>query len=50
MCVFLADPVDVLLRKPPPSVSATFFQRAQFLFEGEEPVQTYVKKEQFDEK
>ena len=26
MCVFLADPVDVLLRKPPPSVSASFFQ------------------------
>ncbi len=50
MCVFLGDPVDVLLRKPPPSVSASFFQRAQFLFEGEEPVQSYVKKERLDEK
>ena len=26
-CVYFADPVDVLLRKPPPAASASFFQK-----------------------
>ena len=47
MCVFLADPSSVLLRKPPPAVSASFLQRVQFLFEGEESVQSYVKRDTF---
>lgn len=50
MCVYLADPVEVLLRKPPPSVSASFFQKVQFLFEGDESVQSYVKRGTFHEK
>jgi hypothetical protein len=39
MCLYLADPVEVLLRKPPPSVTSSFLKRVQFLFEGEESVQ-----------
>ena len=50
MCVYFADPVDVLLRKPPPSVSASFFQKVQFLIEGDKSVQSYAKREFYDEK
>ena len=50
MCMYLADPVDVLLRKPPPTVSASFLSRVRFLFEGEESVQNYAKLDTFDEK
>ncbi len=50
MCVYLADPAEVLLRKPPPAVAASFFQRVQFIFEGEKGVQRYVKKGAFDQR
>ena len=50
MCVYLADPVEVLLRKPPPSASASFFQKVRFLFEGEENAQSYVKRDTFAKK
>ena len=50
MCMYLADPVDVLLRKPPPTVSASFLSRVRFLFEGEESVQNYAKLDTFDER
>lgn len=40
---------QVLLRKPPPSVSASFFQKVQFLIEGEKSVQSYSKKEYYDD-
>jgi len=50
MCVFLADPVEVLLRRPPPSVDASFYQRARFLFEGEKSVQSYVKADTLHER
>ena len=50
MCLYLADPVEVLLRKPPPTVTASFLKRVQFLFEGEESVQNYAKQDVFDEK
>ena len=50
MCMYLADPVDVLLRKPPPTVAASFLSRVRFLFEGEESVQNYAKLDTFDDK
>ncbi len=50
LCMSLADPVEVLLRKSPPSPDSTFFQRVQFIFEGEGSVQSYVKKGTFKEK
>ena len=50
MCMYLADPVDVLLRKPPPTVAASFLIRVRFLFEGEESVQNYAKLDTFDDK
>ena len=50
MCMYLADPVDVLLRKPPPIVTSSFLTKVQFLFEGENSVQHYAKQEAFDEK
>lgn len=50
MCLYLADPVEVLLRKPPPTVTASFLKRVQFLFEGEESVQNYAKQDVFDDK
>ena len=31
-------------------IRTSFLQRTQFLFEGEKPVQTYVKKDKFDER
>ena len=50
LCMYLADPVDVLLRKSPPTVAASFLSRVRFLFEGEESVQNYAKLDTFDEK
>ena len=50
MCMYLEDPVEVLLRKPPPSVSAPFLKRVQFLFEGEDSVQNYAKQDAFEDK
>lgn len=50
MCVYFADPVEVLLTKPPPSISSSFFQKVSFLFDGDKKVQSYVKKETFEER
>ena len=50
MCVYFADPVDVLLRKPPPAASASFFQKVRFLIEGDKSVQSYSKPESYDER
>ena len=50
MCVFFADPVDVLLRKPPPPPSAGFFAKVRFLIEGDKSVQSYSKPESYDER
>ena len=49
MCVYFADPVDVLLRKPPPAASASFFQKVRFLIEGDKSVQSYSKAESYNE-
>ena len=50
MCVYFADPVDVLLRKPPPPPSAGFFSKVRFLIEGDKSVQSYSKPESYDER
>ena len=50
MCLYLADPVEVLLRKPPPAVTSSFLKRVQFLFEGEDSVQNYAKQDVFNDK
>lgn len=41
MCLASNDPVEVLLRKQPPSVTASFYQRVKFLIE-ENSVQSYA--------
>ncbi|GAB6032657.1 hypothetical protein CHUAL_011535 [Chamberlinius hualienensis] len=48
MCVTTADPVDVLYRKQPPAVTASFYQRMKFLIE-DNSVQSYVHKDEYSE-
>ncbi|CAG2169498.1 unnamed protein product, partial [Oppiella nova] len=47
LCFSASDPQDILLRKQPPAVTASFFQRMQFLIE-EESVQSYAHKSAFN--
>lgn len=49
MCLSSNDPVDVLLRKQPPSVTASFYQRVKFLIE-ENSVQSYAHKDEYGER
>ncbi|GFV84121.1 teneurin-m [Trichonephila clavipes] len=35
LCLKSADPLDILLRKQPPAITASFFERMQFLIEEE---------------
>ena len=48
MCMYLEDPVEVLLRKPPPATAAPFLKRVQFLFEGKDSMQNQAKQDAFD--
>ncbi|XP_044012987.1 teneurin-a isoform X1 [Aphidius gifuensis] len=48
MCLVSSDPVEVLLRKQPPSVTASFYQRVKFLIE-ENSVQSYVHTDEYGE-
>ncbi|XP_012287191.1 teneurin-a isoform X2 [Orussus abietinus] len=48
MCLSSSDPVEVLLRKQPPSVTASFYQRVKFLIE-EKSVQSYAHKDEYSE-
>lgn len=48
-CQSSNDPVEVLLRKQPPSVTASFYQRVKFLIE-ENSVQVYAPLETFTER
>ncbi|XP_054267852.1 teneurin-a-like isoform X4 [Macrosteles quadrilineatus] len=48
MCLASNDPVEVLLRKQPPSVTASFYQRVKFLVE-ENSVQSYVHQDEYTE-
>lgn len=49
MCISSNDPVDVLLRKQPPSVTASFYQRVKFLIE-DNSVQSYARIEDYSER
>jgi hypothetical protein len=49
MCIASKDPVEVLLRKQPPSVTATFYQRVKFLIE-DNSVQSYARIDEYSEK
>uniref|UniRef100_A0A1Y1LMI1 Tenascin-like protein n=2 Tax=Photinus pyralis TaxID=7054 RepID=A0A1Y1LMI1_PHOPY len=48
MCLSSNDPVEVLLRKQPPSVTASFYQRVKFLIE-ENSVQSYAHMDEYTE-
>ncbi|CAH0560894.1 unnamed protein product [Brassicogethes aeneus] len=48
MCLHSNDPVEVLLRKQPPSVTASFYQRVKFLIE-ENSVQSYAHINEYTE-
>ncbi|XP_043256177.1 teneurin-a isoform X2 [Colletes gigas] len=48
MCLTSNNPVDVLLRKQPPSVTASFYQRVKFLVE-ENSVQSYAHMNEYTE-
>ncbi|KAL1116307.1 hypothetical protein AAG570_005802 [Ranatra chinensis] len=48
MCLASNDPVEVLLRKQPPSVTASFYQRVKFLVE-ENSVQSYAHMDEYSE-
>ncbi|GIY16543.1 teneurin-m [Caerostris extrusa] len=48
LCFSAVDPLDILLRKQPPAVTASFFQRMQFLIE-EGSVQSYAHKSVFND-
>jgi len=49
MCISSNDPVEVLLRKQPPSVTASFYQRVKFLIE-ENSVQSYAHIDEYTER
>lgn len=49
MCLVSNDPVEVLLRKQPPTVSSSFYQRMKFLIE-EDSVQNYARKDEYSER
>lgn len=49
MCIASNDPVEVLLRKQPPSVTASFYQRVKFLIE-ENSVQSYAHTDEYGER
>lgn len=49
MCLSSNEPVEVLLRKQPPSVTASFFQRVKFLIE-ENGVQSYAQINEYSER
>ncbi|XP_034237605.1 teneurin-a-like [Thrips palmi] len=48
MCLSSKNPVEVLLRKQPPLVTASFYQRVKFLIE-ENSVQSYAHTESYTE-
>lgn len=48
LCVSSPRPIDILLRKQPPAVTASFFERMRFLID-EGSLQNYAKLESFNE-
>jgi hypothetical protein len=49
MCITSPDPLDILLRKQPPAVTASFYQKMKFLIE-ESSVQSYAHKDEYSER
>lgn len=49
MCLSAPDPLDILLRKQPPAVTATFYQKMKFLIE-EDSVQSYAHRDEYSER
>ncbi|KAA0190905.1 Tenascin major-like isoform X1 [Hyalella azteca] len=47
-CYSSHDPIDILLRKQPPAVTASFFQKMRFIVE-EGSLQTYAKQAAFNQ-
>ncbi|XP_054706781.1 teneurin-m-like [Uloborus diversus] len=48
MCLSAPDPLDILLRKQPPAVTASFYQKMKFLIE-EDSVQSYAHRDEYSE-
>ncbi|XP_024082461.1 teneurin-m isoform X3 [Cimex lectularius] len=48
LCVSAPKPIDILLRKQPPAITASFFERMKFLIE-EGSLQNYARQESFNE-
>ncbi|KAJ8911461.1 hypothetical protein NQ315_013565 [Exocentrus adspersus] len=48
LCVSSPKPIDVLLRKQPPAITASFFERMKFLID-EGSLQNYAKQDTFNE-
>ena len=48
-CVTAPKPIDILLRKQPPAVTASFYERMKFLIE-EGSLQSYAKQDAFNER
>ena len=49
LCVSAPKPIDILLRKQPPAITASFFERMKFLIE-EGSLQNYARQETFNER
>ncbi|KAI4462797.1 teneurin and n-acetylglucosamine-1-phosphodiester alpha-n-acetylglucosaminidase [Holotrichia oblita] len=47
-CVSAPKPIDILLRKQPPAITASFFERMKFLID-EGSLQNYARQETFNE-
>ncbi|KAL3224464.1 hypothetical protein MRX96_026578 [Rhipicephalus microplus] len=48
LCLSSPEPQDILLRKQPPAVTASFYQRMKFLIE-EDSVQSYSHRDEYSE-
>lgn len=48
-CVSAPKPIDILLRKQPPAITASFFERMKFLID-EGSLQNYARQETFNER
>lgn len=49
LCVSSPKPIDILLRKQPPAITASFFERMKFLID-EGSLQNYARQESFNER
>lgn len=49
LCVSSPKPTDILLRKQPPAITASFFERMKFIID-EGSLQNYAKQENFNER